>query len=585
MGLLQKAVETYDAHISRVGVEYAEEKEPLAPISHNLVRADLEVTIDRNGRFVEARAVDKNDRKILIPVTEESAGRTSAPCAHPLCDQIKYVAPCDAKRHEQYVTQLASWTNSEYNHPMLPPILEYVTGGTILEDLQSCGLAQKDDSMIRWRVVGAGLSEEACWKNRALHQAFMDWYAHKKRETHQVLCMVSGAQTEPAKQHPKGIIPASGNAKLISSNDDSGFTYRGRFTDDTQAATVGYEVSQKAHSALRWVIANQGTMEGGRMFVCWNPQGKPVPRLPLPLRKKDAIPAATPTDYRNSLQKVLTGYQSELPAEEGVVIAAFDAATTGRLSVTYYNELTGSDFLDRLHDWDDTCCWWNGKFGIQSPGLYELVQCAFGTLRGEKLEVDDRIVGQQIQRLIACRVDRAAFPVDIERALVQKASNLQIYNGSNRAKLLFSACAAVRKYRYDKFKEVWEMALEPEKKDRSYQYGRLLAVLEKAERDTYDSNEGREPNAMRMQAVFSQRPQYAGRFLWEQVKKAYYPRLKPWQRAYYERLIGEIMEQLSQFPEQEMNQALGDTYLLGYYLQKNDLYTSKKKQEQETEEE
>lgn len=583
MGLLQKAVETYGAHISRVGVEHDGEKEPLAPISHNLVRADLEVTIDQNGRFVEARAVDKSDPKIIIPVTEESAGRTSTPCAHPLCDQIKYVAPCDTKRHEQYVTQLASWTNSEYSHPMLPPIFAYVTGGTILEDLQSCGLPQKDDSMIRWRVVGVGLLEEACWKNRALHQAFIDWYAHKNRETQQVLCMISGTQTAPAKQHPKGIIPVSGNAKLISSNDTSGFTYRGRFIDDVQAATVGYEPSQKAHSALRWVIANQGTMEGGRMFVCWNPEGKPVPQPPAPLRKKDAVPATTPTDYRDSLRKALAGYQTELPAEDGVVIAAFDAATTGRLSVTYYNELAASDFLRRLHDWDDTCCWWNGKYGIQSPSLYELVQCAFGTLRGEKLEVDDRIVGQQIQRLVACRVDRAAFPLDIERVLVQKASNLQIYNGSNRAKLLFTACAAVRKYRYDRFKEVWEMALEPEKKDRSYQYGRLLAVLEKAERDTYDNNEGREPNAMRMQAVFSQRPQYAGRILWEQVKKAYYPRLKPRQRAYYERLIGEIMEQLSQFPEQEMNQALGDTYLLGYYLQRNDLYTSKKKQETEEE--
>ena len=43
------------------------------------------------------------------------------------------------------------------------------------------------------------------------------------------------------------------------------------------------------------------------------------------------------------------------------------------------------------------------------------------------------------------------------------------------------------------------MALEPEKQDRSYQYGRLLAVLEKAERDTYSSDETREPNAIRMQ--------------------------------------------------------------------------------------
>ena len=62
------------------------------------------------------------------------------------------------------------------------------------------------------------------------------------------------------------------------------------------------------------------------------------------------------------------------------------------------------------------------------------------------------------------------------------------------------------------------MALEPEKQDRSYQYGRLLAVLEKAERDTYSSDETREPNAIRMQPVFSQRPQYASRILWEQIK-------------------------------------------------------------------
>ena len=50
------------------------------------------------------------------------------------------------------------------------------------------------------------------------------------------------------------------------------------------------------------------------------------------------------------------------------------------------------------------------------------------------------------------------------------------------------------------------MALEPEKKDRSYQFGRLLAVMEKAERDTYDSGEGREPNAIRLQSIFCQRP-------------------------------------------------------------------------------
>ena len=41
-------------------------------------------------------------------------------------------------------------------------------------------------------------------------------------------------------------------AKLISSNDSANFTFRGeRFSDAGQALRIGYETTQKAHSALR----------------------------------------------------------------------------------------------------------------------------------------------------------------------------------------------------------------------------------------------------------------------------------------------------------------------------------------------
>ena len=127
------------------------------------------------------------------------------------------------------------------------------------------------------------------------------------------------------------------------------------------------------------------------------------------------------------------------------------------------------------------------------------------------------------------------------------------------------------------------MALEPERKDRSYQWGRMLAVMEKIERDTYDSSEGRETNAIRMQSVFVQRPGYAARIIMDQLKSAYYPRLSKGVRIYYDRLIGEIMEQLSQYPPEMYNKPLTEMYLPGYYLQKNAFYT--KKNAMETEEE
>lgn len=125
------------------------------------------------------------------------------------------------------------------------------------------------------------------------------------------------------------------------------------------------------------------------------------------------------------------------------------------------------------------------------------------------------------------------------------------------------------------------MTLDPNKADRSYQFGRLLAVFEKAERDTYRKDEDREPNAIRQQFIFCQRPMYAAYNIEEQLERAYFPRLNPGVRMFYKKLIGQIMEQISQFPEEQWNQPLRETYLMGYYLQRNDLYTSKKNDDTE----
>lgn len=589
MGLMQRAYETYCAmEVQQAGMYYSDQKEPLAPVSHMITAAQLEITLDEDGNFVRAVTVDKSEPKIIIPVTEESSGRTKAPCPHPLCDKLSYLAPLDQKKHDLYLAQLRDWAESDFGHPKLQPILRYVENGAILSDLQAYNLIKldkhgklaDDGQLVRWVVLSTD-GREQCWKDPTLFQSFIGYYASRHDRT--AFCMITGEKKYPASQHPKGLIPLNGNAKLVSANDSSGFTYRGRFSEDWQAATISYEASQKAHSALRWVAVNQGVSFGGRTFLCWNPQGVPLPQPSGPMLRKGTGRRVKPSDYKQTLWDTLKGWKEQLPEDAAAVIAAFDAATSGRLSLTYYSELQASDFLERLRDWDDACCWWNGPFGIQSPSLFQIVNFAFGTPRVEegktKMETDNRIMRQQLQRLLACRVDRGKMPLDVDRALLNRASNLQIFEKEWRETLLFTACAVIKKYHYDKNREEWNMSLEPNKPDISYQYGRLLAVLEKIERDTYDDEETREPNAIRMQSVFAQRPLYAVKIIWEQLKKAYYPKLKPGTRTFYEKLLGEIAAQLSQFPEQELNCALGDTYLLGYYLQRNELYTPKKKED------
>jgi len=57
MGLFQKAYETYENHSHFAGKTEAG-KEPLIPVGHTIQNAGIEITIDADGNFIMATAVD-----------------------------------------------------------------------------------------------------------------------------------------------------------------------------------------------------------------------------------------------------------------------------------------------------------------------------------------------------------------------------------------------------------------------------------------------------------------------------------------------------------------------------------------------
>lgn len=609
MGILQKAVETYDSHKSLVGVVQADH-EVLAPLSHIVTSAQLEIVLTEDGDFVSARTVDKKEPKIMIPATEESAGRTSAPVAHPLCDQLGYLADYNAEKHTLYTQLLDSWCDSPYSHPKVRAVRSYISKNRLTGDLLRSQLlsaeqiallnkpnqtkdeekeAKKLDKMlVRWRIQSSDPnSPEGCWMDTSLMQSFSAFYLDSIRKNPTDLCMVSGEESVPASQHPKGIVSVKGNAKLISANDNSGFTFRGRFTDDTQAAVVSYEASQKAHNALRWLIAEQGyqVVFGGRTFLCWNPGGDKMPAPSGSFRRR-MRPQFTVHNYREELKNTLLGYQEGITNTKGVVICALDAATTGRLAITYFNELEASDYLNRLHQWDSQFCWYYPPFGIESPALPDIVNYAFGTQRkgngAFRMECDERVVRQQMQRLIACRVDSGRLPKDIVKSLVNRAAEPVAFDKSIWRKMLFIACAAVHRIKMENNEGDDAMSWELSTPDRSFQYGRLLAAMNQLEQDYYNkTKEDRLTNALKYMSAFRLHPHHVYEQVNRQLTQAYLGRVTPYQRKRYEKMTGEIWEILRSFPETELFKPLEDTYLLGFDLQRNEFYKSNKKNSEE----
>lgn len=601
MGLFQKAVETYDNMKSLAGAESEERKAALAPIGFITTGVQIEITVTEDGEFSGAEQIfdisedskgksQKPKKKIIIiPVTEKSLKRTNtaATSPHPLCDKLKFMCPENKESYEAYLEQLQDWCDSEFACPKIKAILKYVKKGTILADIASVGKVKaKKDTFVCWRVLSTDCAEpEEVWKSPSVIDSYINYYQSKiDASPKKALCYVSGELIMPADKHPGGVVP--GNAKLISSDDKNNFTYRGRFADDSEALTVGFISSQKAHNALKWVVSNDGFRCGDRMFVCWNPKGKKTknPFASLFPDFSEAEENPTPTNYREILAKTVLGYKNNFKPEDETVTAVFEAASKGRLSVCYYSEMKAEDFLERLRFWDETTAWLYRRFGVapdlvKSPDLKSIIDAAYGVPRtsgeNQTVETDEKVLAIAMQRLLLCRLEKAPFPADIMRSAVQKCSSLQLYDKLNREKQLFTTCAIIKKYIYDRFKEEWNMALEPEKKNRSYQFGRLLAVLEKAERGAFDNSEKREPNAIRMWSLFVKRPMYATTVIIEQLKNAYYPRLEPGERGYYDKLIGGIMRVISEFPENEIGKPLGEEYLMGYYLQKDALCPKK----------
>ena len=615
MAWMNTLYQTYEANAQMAGKQV--DGIPLSLVAHMTANAQIEISIDEDGTFLGAHSVEKENAKTIIPVTEASASRSSGDAPHALCDNLSYIAGdfgqylsdeksagTADKKFQKYMTALQSWAESSFSHPKVRAVYAYAAKKQMTQDLilskiletSNGKLSDKkisgsvyEKALVRFRVVDT--QPDAVWQDETLFNCYTQYYISSQNGEKDI-CYLTGKADTISVNHPKGIVAANYGAKLISANDKVNFTFRGRFSSSEQACTVSYEATQKAHSALTWLAARQGVTAGTqdkRTYICWNPNGKSVVDLedPFGLEEEDEPRAYTEEGYKKRMIDTLKGYRNQLDNNDDIVVIGLDAATTGRLSITYYNELKGSDFYDRLTDWGKTCGWYFTKFSpekkpyttVLTPLTKQIVLCAFGIERNNFLEVDDKIMKEQYQRILYCMLDKKRLPRDIMHAVAIRASMPQAYSYGNHEKILSTACALTAKYYNDREKGVRiNMALDYQSTERSYLFGRLLAVLEKAERSAFTAGETREPNAIRLQSVYVNHPMSTWRIL-EDKLNPYFQRMAPGSRKYYKDLISEITEKIVISNPDMLNRPLEELYLIGYYLQRAELNISHSKDE------
>ncbi|MBQ6518577.1 MAG: type I-C CRISPR-associated protein Cas8c/Csd1 [Anaerolineaceae bacterium] len=604
MSLFENLVKTYDAYDKKgnfIGIMQPNGS-VLAPVAHTTLRPDIIITLDNEGNFVSAEKYDAKGPRVAVPSNEDAEVRTGSGAVnrpYSLCDHLKYMVK-GSKPYVNFNNLLSDWDSSVYSHPILSAVKKYLDKGTIVGDLQNAKMIKEkwDDENIVWKFVGFPDLENNtyCWMIPSLMTSWINYYLDVRRETEKTdLCMITGGIDSIVAKHPKNLIPNGGNAKIISSNDDDGYTYRGRFANSAQAHSVSYLASQKAHNALRFLSGDQSVKyklsdsRNGRVFICWNPSGIEVPNPGdslFPDENEPTPASVTMASYKDQLNKTLTGFKSGLKDKtENVVIASFEktSKTTGRLSVTDYAEINICDYFDNLYKWDEECCWRNYKYGVQAPPLTKIVEFAFGRPSKTEMVVDDKVWFSHLHSLIRSRIYGGEMPLYVVKTLVEKASRLDLYDTiftkkygtTQREALLTTVCSVLKKFYKDHGMEI-EMSVQTNNKDINYLYGRLLAVMEKIEKDAMCNDAKRGTNAIRLQSRFIKTPLKTTEIIMRQLRSAYIPKLEAWQKVTYEKLIDEIMDKIGSYSEKEMNQPLKELYLIGYSQQRNAFYEKKK---------
>ena len=94
MSWVNELIDLYEKNEDQIGVIEERNGIPyvLLPPFHTTVTAQITVTIDQDGNFLNAESVDPSRKLTIIPVTEKSGSRTAGKEPHPLCDNLRYLA-------------------------------------------------------------------------------------------------------------------------------------------------------------------------------------------------------------------------------------------------------------------------------------------------------------------------------------------------------------------------------------------------------------------------------------------------------------------------------------------------------------
>lgn len=596
----------------------------LLPLYHTSLKSNgkniISVKLEQDGSLYKAEIMDAENQTIIFPVTSNSVARSgSNPAPHPLVDKFSYYVPeLSQSQYDDFHKQLASWiTYCEEGEvkDFLMKIQQFILQTDFLSNIlyslygehyqrQGLKITYSDSDgknktvdlsayFLEFSIVQFhGFKDESVTSYEALHQSFISFIT--ANQDNLGTCNISGRMEQITNKH-RGLM---GNAKIISVSN-KGEAYKGRFKEREDVFSVGYETSEKIHLMIKYLLENKNSstwLESSQYLINWFSDDL-ANESQLDIVKpafndlfeddedeKDSLVFIKPNEENKKIGSSFFKGRKLFGNDATYYVAILNKTSNGRIALKYFRQVQVSQLLKNLETWQENYSWEaktkSGNYKLRTPTFNDIINIAYGVDRERYLELDnDSFKSEQYQQLVTALIDGRTIPNTIVKKLEDNIKQRQKYS-KNWYQVQQVSLAILHKQYGREFTPM----LDHQETDRSYLFGRLLAIYELFEAQRYaldGSSQERITNAERYWNAYTGQPAKMMNHLenkikpYEQVLKLNRPGI--WHKLEKERK--EIIQLLTPlYANKEFTQPLDYKFIFGYYAEKQFYYTKQTKE-------
>jgi len=570
---------------------YNRKKDDLPPQGFESKEIPFLIVIDKNGQFIALQdtrtKVGKKlfSKKFTVPKENSRSGSNAWQVANIFWDHYGYVLgwpksendsdkQMAKKQHESFKNTIALISNTYPNNLEIQAVKNFLARETFddvfaSQDWQECK-----------KIKGCNLSFILEGSTRLVceNEDIQSWYSDSATleedadessdlQDKEGICLITGERAVIARLNPRTpILGARSNAKIVAFQKNMGFDSYGK--EQSYNAPVSKKASFAYSTALSYLLAKeskQKLLAGDATTVFWAEKKHQLENVFADFFGEPAKDDQT-QDIKSliaALRAPQIGAKPELDPQTKFYVLGL-APNAARIAVRFWYEGTVQQILDHIERHFDDCAIIHGPKQPESLSLFRLLVST--AVQGKSENIQPNLAGDMMRAILA----GTPYPKSLLSSAIRRVRAEREITYP-RAALIKAVLARDSRYYNLNQKEVG-MSLDTTNNNIGYRLGRLFAVLEKAQEE---ANPGLNATIRdRFYGAASSTPVAVFALLMK-LKNHHLAKLENRGRAInFERLIGEIMSGINEFPAQLSLSDQG-RFAVGYYHQRQDFFTAK----------